>query len=48
MMNSIKDLIKDSKDNIKWHEERLVEYRLKLEAYEIAKKVIENQQKIKK
>ncbi len=43
MMNSIKDLIKDSKDNIKWHEERLVEYRLKLEAYEIAQKVIDNQ-----
>lgn len=43
MMNSIKDLIKDTENNIKWHEERLVEYRLKLEAYVIAQKVIDNQ-----
>tara|TARA_R110002167_G_scaffold53982_2_gene154239 strand:- start:219 stop:404 length:186 start_codon:yes stop_codon:yes gene_type:complete len=42
MMNSIEELIKDSKYNIKWHEERLVEYRLKLRAYEEAQKVFNN------
>ena len=34
---TLDDLIKDAQENIKWHEQRLQEYKTKLDAYYIAR-----------